>query len=108
MPVPAVTPETRTFDPAALARLLDGRYAEVRQELRAVMRRPEFAPVVGLPTAAYRERVMEWARSLAAEGLTAPGFPERYGGRGDPGPRRRHRRRPRLVPGDPQRRPLAR
>ncbi|HYZ80351.1 MAG TPA: acyl-CoA dehydrogenase, partial [Solirubrobacteraceae bacterium] len=56
-----------------------------RRELRAVMRRPEFAPVVALPTAEYRERVLEWARSLAAEGLTAPGFPERYGGRGDPG-----------------------
>ncbi|HYZ79769.1 MAG TPA: acyl-CoA dehydrogenase family protein, partial [Solirubrobacteraceae bacterium] len=80
-----MTPENRTFDPAALAHVLDGRYAEVRRELRAVMRRPEFAPVVALPTAEYRERVLEWARSLAAEGLTAPGFPERYGGRGDPG-----------------------
>ena len=49
------------------------------------MRRPEFAPVVALPTAEYRERVLGWARALAAEGLTAPGFPERYGGRGDPG-----------------------
>ena len=28
---------------------------------------------------------MQWARSLAAEELTAPGFPEQYGGRGDPG-----------------------
>jgi acyl-CoA oxidase len=28
---------------------------------------------------------MEWARSLAAEGLTAPGFPEGFGGHGDPG-----------------------
>ena len=49
------------------------------------MRRPEFAPVVALPTAEYRQRVLEWARALAAEGLTAPGLPERYGGRGDPG-----------------------
>jgi acyl-CoA oxidase len=85
VPVAAVTPENRTFDNAALAHLLDGRYAEVRRELRTVMRRPEFAPVVALPTADYRERVLEWAQSLAAEGLTAPGFPERYGGRGDPG-----------------------
>jgi len=83
--VAAVTPENRTFDSAALARLLDGRYAEVRREIREVMRRPEFAPVVALPTGEYRERVLQWARSLADEGLTAPGFPERYGGRGDPG-----------------------
>jgi acyl-CoA oxidase len=83
--VTAVTPKTSRFDPAGLRRLLDGRYADVRDEIRTVMRRPEFAPVVALPTAEYRERVLDWARSLAAEGLTAPGFPERYGGRGDPG-----------------------
>jgi hypothetical protein len=41
VPVAAVTPENRTFDSAALARLLDGRYADVRRELREVMRRPE-------------------------------------------------------------------
>jgi acyl-CoA oxidase len=73
------------FDPVALARLLDGRYGELREELRAVLSEPEFAPVIALPTAEYRERVMAWAKSLAARGLTAPGFPERYGGRGDPG-----------------------
>jgi acyl-CoA oxidase len=83
--VAAVTPENRTFDPAALLHLLDGRYADVREELRTVMRRPEFAPVVALPTPEYRERVLGWAKALAAEGLTAPGFPDRYGGRGDPG-----------------------
>jgi acyl-CoA oxidase len=76
--VAATTPENRTFDPAALSRLLDGRYAEMRQEIRTVMCRPEFAPVVALPTGEYRQRVLQWARSLAAEGLTAPGFPERY------------------------------
>jgi acyl-CoA oxidase len=83
--VTAATPETTRFDPTGLGRLLDGRYADVRDEIRTVMRRPEFAPVVALPTADYRERVLHWAKALAAEGLTAPGFPERYGGRGDPG-----------------------
>jgi acyl-CoA oxidase len=29
--------------------------------------------------------VLEWARVLAGEGLTAPGFPREYGGQGDPG-----------------------
>jgi acyl-CoA oxidase len=83
--VAAVIPESRTFDPPALLRLLDGRYGPVREEIRTVMRQPEFAPVLALPTAEYRERVLVWAKALAAEGLTAPGFPERYGGRGDPG-----------------------
>jgi len=81
----AVSSHSLAFDPASLQQLLDGRYAEVRRELREVMSRPEFAPVIAMATPEYRERVLEWARSLAAEGLTAPGFPERYGGRGDPG-----------------------
>jgi acyl-CoA oxidase len=83
--VTAVGAETVTFDPEALGRLLDGRYAEIRNELRAVMCRPEFAPVVAMETGEYREQVLAWAQALAREGLTAPGFPERYGGRGDPG-----------------------
>ncbi len=52
-----MTPENRTFDPAELLGLLDGRYADVREELRTVMSRPEFAPVVALPTPEYRARV---------------------------------------------------
>jgi acyl-CoA oxidase len=65
--------------------VLDGRYGEFREQLREVMRRPDFAPVVDPPVDEYREQVMEWARTLAAEGLTAPGFPKEYGGQSDPG-----------------------
>jgi acyl-CoA oxidase len=76
---------TLTFDPADLQRILDGRYAELRAEIRDVMSRPQFAPVLELPREQYRAKVMEWARELAAEGVTAPGFPVAYGGQGDPG-----------------------
>ena len=41
--------------------------------------------MIALPTPEYRERVLEWAKQLADEGLTAPGFPEEFGGHGDPG-----------------------
>jgi acyl-CoA oxidase len=70
-------------DSESLQRLLDGSYADLRREIREVLSRPEFAPVGALPMSEYRERVMEWARTLAAEGLTAPGFPKEFGGRGD-------------------------
>ena len=73
----------KSFDPATLQRLLDGPYADVRRQIREVLCRPEFAPVIALPTAEYRERVLEWAKQLAHEGLTAPGFPAEYGGQDD-------------------------
>jgi acyl-CoA oxidase len=77
--------ETTSFDPAALQRLLDGRYADVREQLREVLSRTDFAPPVAMPTSEYREQVLQWARALAGEGLTAPGFPPEHGGHGDPG-----------------------
>ena len=81
----STAPQLTEFDPAALQRELDGRYAPVRGQVREVLCRPEFAPVVGLATDEYRRRVLEWAQTLASEGLTAPGFPEEFGGHGDPG-----------------------
>ncbi len=81
--VTASTTAAETFDPAVLQRLLDGPYADLRRQIKDVLSRPEFAPVIALPTAEYRERVLEWARQLAHEGLTAPGFPAEYGGQDD-------------------------
>jgi acyl-CoA oxidase len=65
--------------------LLDGRYGSLRRQIRDVLSRPEFAPPIAMPTAQYRELVHTWMKSMAGEGLTAPGFPVRYGGHGDPG-----------------------
>jgi acyl-CoA oxidase len=73
------------LDPDALQRFLDRDYGELRREIREVMSRPEFAPVEALSTPEYRDKVLDWARTLAAEGLTAPGFPRKYGGEDDPG-----------------------
>jgi hypothetical protein len=69
-------------DAVALRRLLDGHYLDLREQIREVLCRPEFAPPVALPTDEYRQRVLEWARTLAGEGLTAPGFPPKFGVRG--------------------------
>jgi acyl-CoA oxidase len=82
---PETQPSAAPFDPQVLQRLLDGPYADHRQKIRALYSRPEFAPVVAMPTDEYRERVMEWAKAIAAEGLSVPGFPVEYGGQNDPG-----------------------
>jgi acyl-CoA oxidase len=74
-----------SFDPSALQRVLDGPYAEIRERVRQRLSQPDFAPVVALPTPEYRELVLLWAKTLAAEGGTALGLPAEYGGAGDPG-----------------------
>src|SRR5436305_3767045 len=77
--------QTISFDPGLLSRLLDARYADGRDQVRDVLKRPEFARPLAIPTAEYRELVLRWAKTLADEGLTAPGFPQEFGGMGDPG-----------------------
>ena len=81
--IATTAPPSARFHPLALQTLLDGRYASLRHQIRDVLSRPEFAPVIAPPTEEYRARVLEWAKTLAGEGLTAPGFPEEFGGRGD-------------------------
>jgi acyl-CoA oxidase len=83
--VTVTAPRAISFDSGFLRALLDGRYGEGRDQIREVLKRHEFAPVIALPTDEYRERVLEWAKTLASEGLTAPGFPTEFGGMGDPG-----------------------
>jgi acyl-CoA oxidase len=80
-----VTIAGQEFDTETLQRVLDGRHASFRRQIRDVLAKPEFAPPIAISTAEYRQRVLEWGTELAAQGLTAPGFPEEYGGRGDPG-----------------------
>jgi acyl-CoA oxidase len=81
----AAMPSSQQTDSIALQRFLDGRYAELRDQVKEVLARPEFAPPIGIPTEEYRELVLKWARTFADEGLTAPGFPTQFGGQGDPG-----------------------
>jgi acyl-CoA oxidase len=81
--VATVDREPRTVDAAALQRVLDGEYAALRERIREVLSRPQFAPIAEIGREQYRETVMSWALELADEGVTAPGFPERYGGEGD-------------------------
>jgi acyl-CoA oxidase len=83
--VTATETQPISFDPGSLQRLLDGRYADGRDQIREVLKRPEFAPPLAIATEEYRAQVLKWARTLADEQMTAPGFPEEFGGMGDPG-----------------------
>ncbi len=81
----AVTvPEIEWFDPTVLQHQLDGDQAEVRERVRELLCRPEFAAPVAMPTLAYREQVLAWCEALAREGLPAYGFPREVGGQSNP------------------------
>ncbi len=76
-----------TIDVPALAALLDGKYAEVRQLVRTNL--VEYASILEeaetLDRTAFRERVKEVVLEMAATGQTGMGFPKEYGGGGDVG-----------------------
>jgi acyl-CoA oxidase len=81
-----VTTTPLEVDAVALRLLLDGEHREIREGVRAVVSRPEFAKPGPPPsTEEYREQVMEWARTLAATGGPSLLFPEEFGGLGKVG-----------------------
>ena len=74
-------------DVPALTRLLDGRYAEVRNLVRSNL--ATYSSILTdaetLSREDYRERVKELVVEMASTGQTGMGFPEEYGGGGDIG-----------------------
>jgi acyl-CoA oxidase len=67
-------------DAETLRRFLDGEHREIRELVREVLSRPEFAPPRDVSRDEHRELVMERMRRLAEEGGTSIGFPLEYGG----------------------------
>ncbi len=82
-PVAARAEPAASFEVAALTRLLDGKYRKLRQKLRTLLASEPFGRVYGQGKQAYRERVLEWARALAAEGFGALAYPREQGGQDD-------------------------
>src|SRR3954467_5514587 len=75
------------IDVAELRRLLDGRYAEIRDLVRT--NPAEHASVLDeaetMSRAEFRERVKDLLVLIAGTGQTGMGFPQEYGGGGDLG-----------------------
>ncbi len=66
-----------------LRKILDGEHAALRQRMRDLLSKPEFALQYGLTASAYRKQVLAWCERLAAEGLGSLAYPHEQGGRGD-------------------------
>jgi acyl-CoA oxidase len=74
-----------TVDPQALRRVLDGRWARVRDEIRAQMDELAFNPDPDLSTEEYRALTTDNLHRLASTGRPRQGFDPAYGGEGDVG-----------------------
>jgi acyl-CoA oxidase len=76
-----------TVDVPALLAVLDGPYAGIRELTRKHL--VEHVQIlddqIGLDTDAFRERVLEVVKEMAATGSLGVGFPTQYGGGGDIG-----------------------
>ena len=81
--VPVVS--SAAFEVAAMTRLLDGEYRQLRRKLRSLLATEPFHRVYGLDKQAYREQVLEWTRALAQEGFGALSYPRKQGGQDDIG-----------------------
>src|SRR5690348_10939877 len=75
-----------TVEIGRLRSFLDGRWASVREDVRAQIRGSDrLRPVQGLSVEAHRDRVMEQARLVSQTRSARLFFPKEYGGEGDMG-----------------------
>jgi acyl-CoA oxidase len=77
--------EEPVVDVPALSALLDGKYVDVRNEVKKNLLKHAslLATVDEMPKDAYRDLVRDVVVDIAGTGQTAYHFPEEYGGRGD-------------------------
>ena len=73
------------IDTAAVATLVDGRWADYRRQTRDLLLDPDLRKQEGLSLTDYRERVLAQAKKLVEMGVVQRAFPERLGGSDDPG-----------------------
>ncbi|RJE72677.1 acyl-CoA dehydrogenase [Reichenbachiella sp. MSK19-1] len=73
----------QTFDVETLADLLDGKDKEIIAAVKAVISQPDFAYLETDNLSEYREKVLDWCKTLAENGFGGMAYPEAYGGGGD-------------------------
>ncbi|RSM90768.1 acyl-CoA oxidase [Kibdelosporangium aridum] len=73
------------IEPARVTDVLDGRYRELRRELRERMTDAKLADTIGMDVDTHRALVFDQLRELAATRHPRLGFAKQYGGEGDIG-----------------------
>ncbi|GAB3286734.1 acyl-CoA dehydrogenase family protein [Parasphingorhabdus pacifica] len=73
------------FDAAELAKVLDGRWADVRAQVRRALQDTDLPPGDHLDTERHRAQTFEQLQLLTKSGIPELGFPAAQGGQGDTG-----------------------
>ncbi len=72
-----------TFEVDVLKKILEGQQSAVIKKVKTIISDPEFQYIETDNLNEYREKVLQWCKLLAAQGLGALAFPKEYGGGGD-------------------------
>lgn len=73
----------KSFDVNKLTELLDGDQSVHINKVKRIISSPEFRLATISDTAEYRERVLDWCKILAKEGMGNYAYPKEYGGKAD-------------------------
>lgn len=68
------------FDIAKVTAILDGKEAPIINKVKAIIAQPEFTYYKGTDITVYREKVYNWCKTLAHDGLGNMAYPKEYGG----------------------------
>jgi acyl-CoA oxidase len=72
-----------TFDVDTLNKILEGQQSSIIKRVKTIISDPEFQYLDSDDLNDYREKVLQWCRHLATQGLGSLAFPKEYGGSGD-------------------------
>ncbi len=73
----------QTFDVDVLNKILEGQQSSIIKKVKTIISDPEFKYIETDNLSEYREKVLQWCKQLAAQGLGSLAFPKEYGGGGD-------------------------
>jgi len=74
-----------SFDPDALGEILDRDAPDLKRRVRSLISDPVFSIKHYTDKDEYRQKIYEWCKLLADQGLGSLAYPKEYGGKGDMG-----------------------
>ncbi len=77
--------EISSFQEHELTRLLDGDHADIIRKIKTIISDPAFKYIGEVDKDIYRDKVLEWCKYLADQGIGSLGYPKEFGGGGDLG-----------------------